>query len=51
MTVKKLQGKRHLGRVKSSPRLIKFADSLNLEHQIATVNVLHDKKQTVLQRE
>ena len=39
---------RHLGRVETGAGLVKFAGTLDLEHQIAAVHVLHDEKQPVL---
>lgn len=48
VTVKELQGQRHLGRVETSSRLVKLPDSLDLKHEIATVDVFHDEEQAIL---
>lgn len=50
VAVKELQGARHLRGVKTSSRLLKLPGSLNLEHQVPAVHVLHDEEQSVLRQ-
>src|SRR6218665_3734039 len=36
------------GRIKSGPSFVKLSGSLNLEHEISSIDILHDKEQTIL---
>lgn len=47
--VQEHQGRCDLGGVKSGSRLIELPRSLDLEHQVSSVNVLHHEEQTVLE--
>ncbi len=44
MFVKKLQRKDYFSRIETGSRLVKFSGSLDLKHQVTTVDVLHDKE-------
>ena len=48
MAVEELQGQRHLGGVEAGARLVELAHPLDLEHQVAAVDVLHDEEEPVL---
>lgn len=41
------EGQSDLRSVEPGPRLVKLASSLNLEHEVAAVDVLHDKEKAV----
>ncbi len=47
--VEEHEGERHLGRVEPGPWLVELARPLDLKHEIAAVDVLHDEEETVLQ--
>lgn len=49
--VQEHQGGRDLGRVKTRSRLVELPGSLDLKHQVTSVNVLHHEEQPVLERE
>lgn len=51
MPVQEHQSGRDLGRVKAGSSLVELPRSLNLKHQVASVNVLHHEEQPVLERE
>ena len=44
MPVKVLEGQHDLRGVEASPALVEFARSLNLEHEISAVHVLHHEE-------
>ena len=48
VAVQEPQRQRHLGRVEARARLVKLARALDLEHQVAAGDVLHDEKQPIL---
>jgi hypothetical protein len=45
--VKEQQGANNFGRVEARARLVELARSLDLEHQITAVHVLHDEEQSI----
>jgi len=49
--VQEHQGGRDLGRVETRPRLVELPRALDLEHEVASVDVLHHEEQAVLERE
>lgn len=49
--VQKHQGRCDLSGVESRSCLIKLPRSLNLKHQVATIDVLHHEEQPVLEKE
>ena len=46
--VKEHQCQRHFSSIETGPWLVKLAGPLYLEHQVPTVDVLHDEKQPLL---
>ena len=46
--MKELQGQRHFGGIETGARFVKLAHSLYLKHEVAAVDVLHDKEQAIL---
>lgn len=42
--MEKLQSQNDLSRVISSSGFVKFSGSLNLKHQVTTIDVFHDKE-------
>lgn len=50
MAVQEHQSWRDLGSIKPWPRLVELPRALNLKHQVASVDILHHKKQPILWR-
>ena len=48
MFVKELEGQNDFRAIKSGPIFVEFSSTLYLEHQIAAIDVLHDKKEPVI---
>lgn len=48
MAMQKHKRQRDFSRIKSGPSFVKLSSSLNLEHEISSIDVLHDKEQTIL---
>ena len=48
--MKEFKGANYLGSVKTSSVFREFTGSLNVEHQVTTIEVLHDKEQMILMR-
>jgi hypothetical protein len=46
--VEELEGENNFCGVESGARFVELAGALNLEHQVATVHVLHHEEQTIL---
>ena len=51
VAVEEHQGRRDLGGVEAGAGLVELPGPLDLEHQVASVHVLHHKEQPVLQTE
>lgn len=51
MLVKEHEGRRDLGGVEARACLVKLPGTLDLEHKVSSVHVLHHKEQTVLEME
>lgn len=49
--VQEHQSGRDFSRVETRSRLVELPRSLNLKHQVASVNVLHHEEEPVLERE
>ena len=48
MPVKELQSENNFRRIESGSRLVELSGPLNLEHKIASIDVLHHEKETIL---
>lgn len=51
MLVEEHEGRRNLCSIEPGTRLVEFSGALNLEHEVATIYILHHEKEAVLKGE